>query len=426
MNASAGIALKYANPAIDRSLDRDALDLTSRSRTSLFPWRGQFSPELVEHFLREIRPDGIVIDPFAGSGTTLFEAGRLGINAIGVEINPAALSFAVLSEMASKSTSLRIKAAREVTMALNRRQPKARIGGLFWDPSDSKIDELGIAKSILCDLADNSDATDILRAALILAMGQKSTIDLSVLSKEVERVRRLMEGLPETVGERRAIAADARRLPLADGEVVAAITSPPYINVFNYHQQYRPAVEFLGVGPLIVARSEIGANRKHRQNRFLTVVQYALDMAEALTELRRVLTLDGVAKVVVGRESNVRGLAFKNGQLIAALADGTGTFVVERWQERRFTSRFGRCIFEDVLTLRRTTKLTPVNGFTPLEAGISALEQARGQVQRADVEADLESAIEMAHTVLPSPLFEDVSIPWMRTRASSQKVPSRF
>ena len=56
------------------------------------------------------------------------------------------------------------------------------------------------------------------------------------------------------------------------------ITSPPYINVFNYHQNYRKSVEATGFNVLEVARSEIGSNRKFRSNRFLTVIQYALDI----------------------------------------------------------------------------------------------------------------------------------------------------
>ncbi len=62
---------------IDRETAQERLDLDSRSRTSLFPWRGQFSPELIEHLLSEYAVSGsVVADPFVGSGTTLFECAR--------------------------------------------------------------------------------------------------------------------------------------------------------------------------------------------------------------------------------------------------------------------------------------------------------------------------------------------------------------
>ncbi|MEP9412025.1 MAG: hypothetical protein HRF42_11640 [Candidatus Brocadia sp.] len=46
------------------------------------------------------------------------------------------------------------------------------------------------------------------------------------------------------------------------------ITIPPYINVFNYHRNYRSIMDILGFDILKVAASEIGSNRKNRGNRF--------------------------------------------------------------------------------------------------------------------------------------------------------------
>ena len=56
------------------------------------------------------------------------------------------------------------------------------------------------------------------------------------------------------------------------------LTSPPYINVFNYHQNYRAITETFHFDILKVAHSEFGSNRKNRGNRFKTVIQYCIDM----------------------------------------------------------------------------------------------------------------------------------------------------
>ncbi len=56
------------------------------------PFRGddvRYPDELVEHFLNEFtRPGAVVLDPFAGFGTTLKVAERLGRVAYGVELDP--------------------------------------------------------------------------------------------------------------------------------------------------------------------------------------------------------------------------------------------------------------------------------------------------------------------------------------------------
>jgi hypothetical protein len=129
------------------------------------------------------------------------------------------------------------------------------------------------------------------------------------------------------------------------------ITSPPYINVFNYHQNNRPVMEMLGWDLLNIAKSEIGSNRKNRQNRFLTVIQYALDIHDVLEELHRLLKPSGMAIIIVGRESSIRGVRFKNGKLVTALATNSSRFLLQNLQERKFKNKFGELIYEDILYL---------------------------------------------------------------------------
>lgn len=54
------------------------------------PYKGKFHPKMVRALLNYIYPEenGTILDNFAGSGTLLVEANLLGLDAIGVEINP--------------------------------------------------------------------------------------------------------------------------------------------------------------------------------------------------------------------------------------------------------------------------------------------------------------------------------------------------
>ena len=112
-----------------------------------------------------------------------------------------------------------------------------------------------------------------LAGVLILAMGDKETLLAVKIARAAFTVSCLLRELTDKSGIADCHLADARRLPIEDDSIEGVITSPPYINVFNYHQNYRRAVELLGWKPLEASRSEIGANRKHRANRFFTVVQ---------------------------------------------------------------------------------------------------------------------------------------------------------
>ena len=51
---------------------------------------GEFARNAIAQFLPRPHRDCVVLDPFAGVGTTLVEANRLGLNGIGFEINPFA------------------------------------------------------------------------------------------------------------------------------------------------------------------------------------------------------------------------------------------------------------------------------------------------------------------------------------------------
>ena len=76
---------------IDDTLSWSERELPERERTKhvhrLHPYLGKFVPQLVEALLtRYVRPGGRVLDPFAGSGTTLVQALESGYDAVGVDI----------------------------------------------------------------------------------------------------------------------------------------------------------------------------------------------------------------------------------------------------------------------------------------------------------------------------------------------------
>lgn len=69
-----------------------------------FPYKEGFSPSFVKNYLKEFcpSPDSIILDPFAGVGTTLLESSRLGYKAYGFEVSP--MSYEIASSKAQSWT----------------------------------------------------------------------------------------------------------------------------------------------------------------------------------------------------------------------------------------------------------------------------------------------------------------------------------
>jgi hypothetical protein len=205
---------------------------------------------------------------------------------------------------------------------------------------------------------------------------------------------------------------DARSLLLPDAAIDFVLSSPPYINVFNYHHNSRSGIESLGWKPLVVARSEIGSNRKFRQNRFLTVVQYCIDMALALAELHRVCTQSARILLILGRESNVHKTAFYNGQMLERLAADVVGMRLDLKQERVFLNRFGQSIYEDLLHLSLQPGHSPPKGVIVQRARSLGRDVLSEAVERtpSDRRHYLRDAIGRVSQVEPSPILEPAAV----------------
>jgi SAM-dependent methyltransferase len=387
-------------------LEQTRLDVKEKSRSNIFNWRGQFTPEFVEYLLGAYGHwESLVIDPFCGSGTVLLEAGARRMPARGFEINPAA--YAMSKFVGFVNT------------------PKDERAHLFQRVQDELYDLLGPHEGLpLFETSDDyrqrcKNLMEFARNLLHGAKGKRELLlglvilmraetsggdDLScALRKACLSVREDLLNLPFSERGLHAELCDAREAhKRCRDRADLIITSPPYINVFNYHQNYRALLEVLGFDLLKVAESEIGSNRKNRGNRFRTVVQYCLDMEQCLESFALLLKPGGRLIMVVGYESNVRGIAFSNSAIIRQVADSLGCFRFEGERHRVFVNRFGKSIREDILVMS-TGGSPPIRGAARQIAGLH-LEDA---LRRADGEPrqDILSALSEISTISPSPIL---------------------
>ncbi len=393
----AGAALKEASFSgrVQASEDQSMLDIDQKTRTSVLPWRGQFSPQLVEYFIQKnLHHSGVILDPFSGSGTVLYEAAALGHQAIARDINPAAIALAKASSICAVPKQQRAIVLEEVETFANKLKHQVSL-------HDSAL-SVNFAAEVFQEQLSEFASPDVVQAFLMSAFGDNTELKIKTISRAVNTTQRLVLGAPETDQRLSVDVGDARDLGLAHDSVDYLITSPPYINVFNYHQNYRPIIQALGHTPLSAARAEIGANRKFRMNRFITVAQYCIDIALFFGEAAKILRDGCPMTIVMGRESKVRGVSFKNGALVAAIAsDGLGGEITS-WNERSFLNRFGATIYEDVLTIIPRENPPSLIEAVGRSVGTEALRSALDYAPE-DRKHDIENAIITSHTVEPSP-----------------------
>ena len=399
------IVERVAQIQIDKnSATQSFLNIENKKRNSLFPWRGQFSPQLVEYLLAENSSnDFSMLDPFCGGGTTLYEAARKNFTCYGTDVNPAAYIFSSIINFCAIESGHRQSICREIRSLASKNISYFEEDSLLKFNDQYIVDFQNELLDFYKECQSSFENCIIVTLCVMLAMGNQDTAEPGKFFKSLNSVLDTIQMLPYRKKKYTVLLSDARNIEvIKDSTIDLIVTSPPYINVFNYHQNYRKALEFLGWKPLEAAVSEIGANRKHRGNRFLTVIQYCMDMCSAFLEMRRVLNEKGKAIIVVGRTSCVRGVSFENSLLLVIIALGIAGFAVEKWQERFFRNRFGERIYEDILTLKPES--SPVSNYLEIARSVgvwglqSSIKQATGEIK-----TDIDSAIASASQVQVSP-----------------------
>ncbi len=327
----------------DKPIPQELLNITEKKRSNLFSWRGQFSPQLVEAiFEAYCLPNSVVLDPFVGSGTVLLEAGAFSLEAYGIEINPAACMLSKTYELINKPDRQNI--INQIREYINKEFPFT----ILID-TDKEIDNLEKKVINLQKGIKDEDAKILFNVLIILLDIANNKVTNNFVQNKFFELERMMHGLPLSNKKIESLLSDCRCIPLEDNRIDFVVTSPPYINVFNYHQNYRKSAEILGWDLLEIAKSEIGANRANRVNRFYTVVQYCLDIAETLQEISRVSKKEARIVFVVGYESKVLGVPFYNADIIEKIGIQTGMYAKVLRQERKFKNKFGKIIREDLI-----------------------------------------------------------------------------
>jgi hypothetical protein len=362
---------------IDLELSWSERELPERERTKhvhrLHPYLGKFIPQLVETLLaRYVPAGGRVLDPFAGSGTTLVQALESGRDATGADV--AAFNCLLMGVKTARynefvlETELRDALARfpGVTQSCEGLSPVRGYIGRWFAPRAAR--DLLAFRSLI----DDYEHADVLR--VVLARAARSArltphFDLDFPRapqagpywchkhrrecRPVERAEHFIRRYTlDTLARikqfarlrpRRTAAAvmhgDARELGLG-GPFDGVVTSPPYPGLIDYHEQHRYAYELLELDD----RRDLELGAAARGTSRAALAAYADGVVDVLANARQVLRPGAVVAIVVNDRRD----------LYPAILDRAGLQLTQRLRRHvnRRTGRRGGEFFEDVLIAR--------------------------------------------------------------------------
>ncbi|WP_426329460.1 DNA methyltransferase [Pedobacter sp. R-06] len=253
-------------------------DTVKLARHRWYYYKEGFSPLLVEKAIESVgmRPEDYVIDPFNGSGTTTLSAAVKGYNSIGIEVNPftsflsdAKLKSANLIELENWLSTILVAANKTLKSPLLgfstfSQTPKLE-KWLFNDSvlnafeggwiSASQIPSYNLRKlmklALINSAMDNCNATRDGKCLRYRPSWTSQHFDkesfISSLIKNINIIKSDIE-TQQILAKSTIINGDARKV-LSNDNLPAnfrlCITSPPYLNTFDYTDIYRPEL-FLG------------------------------------------------------------------------------------------------------------------------------------------------------------------------------------
>jgi SAM-dependent methyltransferase len=423
----------FADPAefVDRfrrenglELDRYSGPITFRSNEATpvhrwWPYVQGYSAEFVAGVLsREgLAPGATVLDPFAGSGTTLVETRRVGLRALGFELLPPA----VLAARVKTNFELDPQALGDVGQAVADRARRGRPGPLPFlretrrQFAPKALHDLSRLRNALPpEGTPSADATRLAFGRILIpasrlhrspCLGYSRSQDPEGPSP-LERFRasiRVMQEDLEHLGRERERWGPAARVETRDARaggapprsVDLAITSPPYVNGMDYVMNYKIDLAWLGYARsyadlrafraaevacdnlprsetagflalrdlpdpwlaeiLLRIRQNIARKGSYRRDDMHAVVhRYFADLARVLVRVRDALKPGGRFVLVVG-DSLLAGVYVPGDLILARIGEKVGFAIdsIEVARSRRSGQRRSFALRESIVTLRR-------------------------------------------------------------------------
>ena len=381
--------IKITVDELPSSIQEDAVYIINQPNPNsythnYFKYPCKFIPEIPRWAIRSYLDVNVInpriLDPFAGSGTSLLEAALMGIDSIGTEIDEVAKLLIKV-----KTTQLSVEEMNEARRFSNSILAELENGQYnkelvilpsinnleHWFQSQN-LEELGYIYYRICNI-ENIRVKEFLLICMAGIIKKVSNCDdispKPYVSNKVKKeppcvapsffdaVEKNLEGMNNMLSQRLArvsVSGDAMNIDADDNSIDLAVTSPPYINAFDYVRTMRlenlwleMATEdelrerkklYFGTESIktkeekcnlsILDESELLRSYYDKvclvdEKRALILKKFFEDMKSNLEEVYRVLKLGAKYVIVIGN-SSIRKVDVESWKVIKAIAINMG------------------------------------------------------------------------------------------------------
>src|SRR3989344_83137 len=279
----------------------------------------RFIPQIPRTFIKLFTKKGdIILDPFAGCGTTLVESQLLNRHSIGNDLNPLAtlISKVKTTPISTKKLEMVMELLEKIEKEIksnNRtlkfpKLPNRNISNLF---NDKMLEEIQIIKENIDELKNKEifDLSFVALSSTIRAVieSENGGNILHIFKNKINTIVATLKEYTKYIDNQAGVSVitgDSRKLKnIDDNSIDLIVTSPPYVNALDYYRVHMYNMLWLGMNYSAFKQNEIGGHSHHLPNRFRLLSEYLGDMLRSMIEMNRVMKKGKVCAIVVGNSS---------------------------------------------------------------------------------------------------------------------------
>lgn len=321
---------------------------------TIHPYFAKYHPQLPRRIIEYFTKEGdVVLDPFCGCGTTLVESALAGRESIGVDANPIGCMISEVKTIFLKSSQKKIiekflsKIQSEILECYNGKNITYQIPDFhnkeYWFTKEAQM-ELDIIKGNIQKIKNlkiKKIAMLSFSRIILFASNQetesrykrvlKNRSRFDVYNKFVDVFNKNIEFATDFTKEAKSTLVkiynkDSRNLSfLKDKSVNLIVTSPPYLNSWDYGLYHRFRFFWTGFDVHDYEDKEIGKHLRTLEGRSKRdeIERYRVDMGLCLKEFARVIKKNGFC-CIVNANSIVKKKFIDTNQILIKVAEEAG------------------------------------------------------------------------------------------------------